>query len=52
MQLPNKEDLVKELEAIINGAYERSIKEVREYAEKLKAKHIKKVEEVASTISL
>ncbi len=52
MQLPKKEELVKELKAVINGAYERSVKEINEDAEKLKNKHVEKVKEIVSTISL
>ncbi len=50
--LPKKEDLVNELKAVINGAYERSLKEVKEDAEKVRSKYIEKVKEIASSVSL
>ena len=52
MSLPKKEELVKELKAVIEGVYEKSAKEVKEEAEKIKENYIRRVNELASSVSL
>jgi lipoate-protein ligase A len=52
MSLPSKDELLKEITALVEGETERLIKELERDAEQLKKKYFTKIEDVCSSVSL